>query len=118
VPFVTELVPPFAISVAIAVSVSCVPFNVVCTAVSCDGVNVESETIEASNWVSVAASALNVVLTALICVAESPVVAVTAVAFCVPVSTLGAETALGVPASADATMPFCISKLINVACAT
>jgi hypothetical protein len=64
--FATELLPPFAMPVAIATSVPCMPFNVACTAVSCEGVNVILAASEASNCESVAASALNVVLKALI----------------------------------------------------
>jgi hypothetical protein len=106
---------PFAISVAIATSVSCMPFNVDCTAVSCDGVSVEFTTTEAFNCERVAASVLKVVLNALICMAESPVIAV---APCAPIPAMDVGVALGVPASADATIPFCISKLTNVAWAT
>ena len=64
--FATGLLPPFATSFAIATSVPCIPFNVACTAVSCEGVSVEFKTTEASSCESVAASALNVVLKALI----------------------------------------------------
>jgi hypothetical protein len=116
--FATALPPPFAISFAIATSVPCMPFNVACTAVSCDGVSVELETTEASNCVSVTASALKVVLKTLICAAESPVVAPATDALCDPVPAIDAGIVLGVPASVGGTMPFCISKLINVAWAT
>ena len=118
--FATGLLPPFAMSVAIATSVPCMPFNVACTAVSCEGANVILVASEASNCVSVAASALNVVLKALICAAESPVVAAatTGVAFCDPVPAMDAGMVPGVPASTGGTIPACISRFANVAFAT
>jgi hypothetical protein len=119
--FAAGLLPPFATSFAIATSVPCMPFNVACTAVSCEGVSVALVASEASNCVSIAASALKVVLKALICAAESSVVATattTGVALCAPVPAIDAGMVFGVPASTGGTMPACISRFANVAFAT
>jgi len=107
---------PFAIVVAIATSVPRIPFNVVCTAASCEAESVVFAASDAFNCESVAASVLSVPLKAPIWAAESPLDGVaTATAPCEPVPAIDAGMAFGVPASAGGTFPACISRFANVA---
>jgi len=119
--------PVFAVAIvfAIATSVPCMPFNVVCTAASCDGVSVEFDASDVFNWESVAARVLNVWLNSLTWLEESPADAVADVPGAVvatedepPVPAIDGGITLGVPASAGGTAPACISRFASVAFAT
>ncbi len=105
----TGTLPALVMVFAIATSVLCMPVNVLCTTCCCADVNVEFTASELFNWVSIAASVLNVPRSALTSFVESPVVAT------------GVATAVGWladPESPVGTIPACISRLTNVAFAT
>lgn len=120
--------PMFAVATvfAIATSVFFIPFSVVCTAASCDGVSVEFVASDVFNCESVAASVLNVWLNSLAWLADNPADAVADVPGAVvatgadepPVPAIDGGITLGVPASAGGTAPASISRFASVAFAT